>query len=149
SNAISEYKSQIERQQSHKELVFNAKEDIITIKGDKGRISQVISNLLSNAIKFTEEGDSILVCVEKNEVDETVIISVKDTGIGINSEIFPRLFTKFASKSDRGGTGLGLYISKSIVDAHRGTIWAENNSDGNGANFIFSLPLATKALGQC
>ncbi|MPZ06262.1 MAG: GHKL domain-containing protein [Nitrososphaeraceae archaeon] len=144
SNAISEYKSQIERQQSHKELVFNAKEDIITIKGDKGRISQVISNLLSNAVKFTEEGDSILVSVEKKEDDEAVIISVKDTGIGINSEIFPRLFTKFASKSDRGGTGLGLFISKSIVDAHRGAIWAENNPDGNGANFIFSLPLATK-----
>jgi signal transduction histidine kinase len=85
------------------------------------------------------------VSVEKKEDDEVAIISVKDTGIGINAEIFPRLFTKFASKSERGGTGLGLYISKSIVDAHKGTIWAKNNPDGNGANFIFSLPLETKA----
>jgi signal transduction histidine kinase len=144
-NAISECKSQMGRQQSHREIIFDAKEDINIIV-DKGRILQVLTNLVSNAIKFTEEGDSIVVSAEKKEDDEVVIISVKDTGRGINAEIFPRLFTKFASKSERGGTGLGLYISKSIVDAHGGMIWAENNPDGNGAGFTFSLPLATKAL---
>jgi len=70
-----------------------------------------------------------------------LFLSVKDTGIGIDSEILPRLFTKFDSKSERGGTGLGLYISKSIVEAHGGKIWAENNPDVKGATFAFSLPV--------
>jgi signal transduction histidine kinase len=78
---------------------------------------------------------------EKNEVDEVIIVSIKDTGIGIDSEVFPRLFAKFASKSERGGTGLGLYISNSIIEAHGGKIWAENNPTGvKGATFSFSLP---------
>ena len=70
-----------------------------------------------------------------------VIISIKDNGTGIDPEILPRLFTKFATKSDTG-TGLGLYISKVIVEAHDGRIWAENNSDGKGATFTFTLPLS-------
>ena len=69
-----------------------------------------------------------------------MVIKVKDTGIGISPEIYPKLFTKFATKSDKG-TGLGLYISKSIVEAHGGKIWAENNSDGRGATFTFTLPI--------
>ena len=69
-----------------------------------------------------------------------VVISLKDTGQGINPEIFPKLFTKFATKSEKGGTGLGLFISKSIVEAHGGKIWASNNTDGKGATFSFSLP---------
>jgi two-component system, OmpR family, sensor histidine kinase VicK len=140
-NAISEFKNLIERQQSRKKIVFNANDSMI-IKGDKGRISQVLSNLLSNAVKFSEVEDSIIISAEKNEVDEVVIVSVKDTGIGIDSEVFPRLFAKFASKSERGGTGLGLYISSSIIEAHGGKIWAENNRTGEkGATFSFSLPI--------
>jgi two-component system sensor histidine kinase VicK len=79
---------------------------------------------------------------EKNNDDakEVVVVSVKDTGSGIHAEIMPKLFSKFASKSF-SGTGLGLYISKSIVEAHGGKIWAENNTDGKGATFSFSLPL--------
>jgi signal transduction histidine kinase len=73
--------------------------------------------------------------------DEEVIISIKDNGPGIHPEILPRLFTKFASKSDIG-TGLGLYISKNIVEAHGGRIWAQNNPDGKGAIFTFTLPLS-------
>jgi signal transduction histidine kinase len=69
-----------------------------------------------------------------------VIVSVKDSGAGIDPEILPRLCTKFASKSYQG-TGLGLFISKSIIEAHDGKIWAENNSDGKGATFAFSLPI--------
>jgi two-component system sensor histidine kinase VicK len=80
-----------------------------------------------------------MVNVKDNNSNE-VIISIKDTGTGINSEILPRLFTKFATKSDIG-TGLGLYISKGIVEAHGGKIWAENNSDGTGATFTFTLPV--------
>jgi two-component system, OmpR family, sensor histidine kinase VicK len=116
----------------------------IIVDGDKTRISQVISNLLNNAVKFTpeEEGGTISIILEeknKNNPKE-IIVKIKDTGIGIASEIMPRLFTKFATKSEKG-TGLGLYISKSIVEAHGGRIWAENNADTKGATFYFSLPI--------
>jgi signal transduction histidine kinase len=109
----------------------------ITVEADKGRITQVVSNLLNNAVKFTEEG-VISVSAEK-KVDQ-VIVSIMDTGQGIASEISPRLFSKFTTKSETG-TGLGLFISKSIVEAHGGKIWAQNNRDGKGATFSFSIPL--------
>ena len=117
----------------------------ILIQADKGRISQVISNLLSNAVKFTAEG-TILISVEKdkssnnNNNNKAIIVSVMDSGQGIDSSILPRLFTKFASKSYKG-TGLGLFISKGIIEAHGGKIWGENNPDSSGATFSFSLPL--------
>ncbi|MGB6627696.1 MAG: hybrid sensor histidine kinase/response regulator [Nitrososphaeraceae archaeon] len=116
--------------------------DLFLIEADKGRISQVVSNLLSNAVKFTNECDTIYVNLKENDTGSAreFIVSIKDTGTGIDSEILPRLFTKFTTKSDRG-TGLGLFISKSIVEAHGGKIWAENNSDVKGATFAFSLPL--------
>jgi signal transduction histidine kinase len=111
----------------------------ISLKADKERLSQVIFNLLSNAIKFTNgEGGKISVIAEKK--DNQLIVSIKDRGTGIDPEILPRLFTKFATKSFEG-TGLGLFISKSIIEAHGGKIWAENNSNGKGATFSFSLPI--------
>jgi signal transduction histidine kinase len=122
------------------------KEEQIIIEADRIRLSQVISNLLDNAIKFTKEGGTISVVVEKkkdsnnNNNKEVIIVSIIDTGSGIDSDILPRLFEKFVSKSSRG-TGLGLFISKSINEAHGGKIWAENNSDGKGATFSFSLPI--------
>ena len=100
-------------------------------------------NLLDNAIKFTQEGTILVVAKRKRDNDdakEAIIVSVKDTGSGIHAEIMPKLFSKFASKSF-SGTGLGLYISKSIVEADGGKIWAENDTDGKGATFSFSLPL--------
>ncbi|MGZ8887591.1 MAG: sensor histidine kinase [Nitrososphaeraceae archaeon] len=112
----------------------------IKISGDKERINQVVSNLLSNALKFTDEG---FIKIKIENANDSVIISVEDTGSGIHPEIFPRLFCKFATKSDKG-TGLGLYISKNIIDAHGGQIWAQNNSSGIGATFFFSLPLGKK-----
>jgi len=127
-------------------LSYDPQRDIL-IQADKGRISQVISNLLSNAIKFTTEG-TILISVEKdkgsnNNNNKAIIVSVKDSGQGIDSSILPRLFTKFASKSYKG-TGLGLFISKGIIEAHDGKIWGENNPYGSGATFSFSLPLEEK-----
>ena len=111
----------------------------ISLKADKERLSQVIFNLLSNAIKFTNgEGGKISVIAEKK--DNQLIVSIKDRGTGIDPEILPRLFTKFATKSFEG-TGLGLFISKSIIEAHGGKIWAENNSNGKGATFSLSLPI--------
>ncbi len=125
------------------------KDDII-IYADKSRLNQVISNLLDNAIKFTKEkekekeeidGNIITITVEKDSSSNYVIVSIRDTGKGIDSEILPRLFTKFVTKSEFGGTGLGLYISKSIIEAHGGIIWAKNNEEGKGATFGFRLPL--------
>jgi len=119
----------------------------ILLEADKSRIAEVISNLLSNAIKFTQKG-TITISVEKDENNRNdnkswVIVNVKDTGEGIDVNILPRLFTKFASKSYQG-TGLGLFISKGIVEAHLGKIWAKNNVDGMGATFSFSLPIDIK-----
>ena len=139
-------------------ILFSEPREAIFVDADKVRIYQVISNLLHNAIKFTKEG-TIWVSVkmtqkkgmdreEKEEGREygsspkQVIVSVKDSGAGIDPEILPRLFTKFATKSDKG-TGLGLFISKSIIECHDGSIWGENNPDGKGAMFGFSLPLST------
>jgi signal transduction histidine kinase len=109
----------------------------VMIEGDRERIFQVISNLLSNAIKFTEKGEVVVVLDER---DNQAIVSVIDTGSGIPSEIYPNLFTKFVTKSEKG-TGLGLFISKNIVEAHGGKIWAEKNGDFRGAKFVFSLPI--------
>jgi signal transduction histidine kinase len=117
--------------------VYYKPKDII-VEADKGRITQVVSNLLNNAVKFTGEG---VISVSAERKDDQIIVSIRDTGQGIASEISPRLFSKFATKSETG-TGLGLFISKSIVEAHGGKIWAENNSDGRGATFSFSIPLA-------
>ncbi|MGN6349482.1 MAG: sensor histidine kinase, partial [Candidatus Nitrosocosmicus sp.] len=122
----------------------------IYILADRTRITQVLSNLLNNAIKFTsssveeEEGGGggiIKIIVEKKEEEGYVSINVIDSGMGIDSSIINDLFSKFTTKS-KGGTGLGLYISKRIMEAHGGNIWAKNNKDGQrGATFSFSLPL--------
>ena len=117
----------------------------IIVRADKDKIAQVMSNLLNNAFKFTmkkqTEKTNILVSCQRQDNDMAVV-SVKDDGIGIDSDIMPRLFTKFVtSKSSLGGTGLGLFISKSIIEAHGGRIWAENRANGNGAAFYFTIPL--------
>jgi two-component system, OmpR family, sensor histidine kinase VicK len=119
---------------------YKSTEDIF-VKADKEKIIQVISNLLNNAIKFTEEGRISVSTEVKGDRKREVFVIIKDTGQGIDPEIEPRLFSKFASKSFQG-TGLGLFISKSIVEAHGGKICAENNPDGNGATFTFSLPVS-------
>ena len=112
----------------------------VHLEADKTRLYQVIANLLTNAIKFTNEG-TITVSADVNDNNSELIVTVRDSGEGIHSDIIPRLFTKFATKSN-AGTGLGLYISKNIIEAHGGRIWAENNQDGKGANFTFTLPLS-------
>ena len=127
-------------------LVFKSKvkegEDIF-VKADEERLAQVIRNILDNAFKFTDSYGSITVTLEKQEVQRRAIITIKDTGTGIDPGILPKLFSKFATKSHRG-TGLGLYISKNIVESHGGRILAENNTDGKGATFTITLPLLNK-----
>jgi len=126
---------------SNVKLAMAPKEDIVLVEGDKERLTQVFDNILSNAIKFTKEG-RITVSIErmKENDKEFGVVSVKDTGSGIDSEILPRLFTKFATKSQTG-TGLGLYISKRIIETHGGKVWAENNLQETGATFSFSIAL--------
>ena len=123
-------------------LSYESKEkDAIIIEADRSRVCQVVYNLLNNAIKFTNEG-SITVIVKRKDIDDNfILVSIHDTGTGIDSEMLPKLYTKFATKSETGGTGLGLFISKSIIEKHCGKIWAENNPDGSGATFAFSLPI--------
>src|SRR5215210_7011496 len=128
----------IEISYSHKQIQPAREKKEIIIYADKDRILQVLSNLLSNALKFTKEGT---IEITTTKEDNEVIVKVRDSGSGIDSEIFPRLFEKFASKSEKG-TGLGLFLSKNITEAHGGRIWAENNPDGIGATFAFSLPIA-------
>jgi signal transduction histidine kinase len=147
---VNNYKNNTDGKSINFEYALDDNDDL-TVYGDKDGISQVISNLISNSIKFIsfkkQEGGVITILakrkriVKENEgVKETVVVSIKDTGTGIDKEIFPRLFTKFTTKSFHG-IGLGLYISKNIVEAHGGSIWAENNRDGQGATFNIALPL--------
>ena len=121
------------------------------VNADKSRVFQVLSNLINNAIKFTGVNGVISISINKtysllSNISDTVekngyvFISIKDNGSGIDPEIQSRLFSKFSTKSDIG-TGLGLFIAKSIIEAHGGKICAENNKDGEGATFTFSLPL--------
>jgi signal transduction histidine kinase len=110
----------------------------IFVEVDRERISQVIWNLLSNAIKFTENG-TITIATSLN--DSEAVVSVADTGEGINPAIRPKLFSKFVTSSFQG-TGLGLYISKNIIEAHGGRMWAADDGLKKGATFYFSLPIS-------
>jgi signal transduction histidine kinase len=152
-------------------VVYELANNTTIVEADRRRLRQVISNLLDNAIKFTKEGTiTVTTTIMRKEIEsdngkgeeeegggasaEEVVISVKDTGSGIDPELMPRLFTKFATKSYRG-TGLGLYISKSIIEAHSGRMWARNNNNNNnefgfdlnrqlrGAIFYFTLPVVS------
>jgi signal transduction histidine kinase len=113
----------------------------VIIKADRTRIAQVLMNLLDNSINSSQEG-IISVTTTIDPDANSITVSVKDAGSGINPDIMPRLFSKFATASEKG-TGLGLYISKKIIEAHGGKIWAENNKDGEGATFAFTLPLSS------
>jgi signal transduction histidine kinase len=113
--------------------------DDIFVHADREKITEVITNLLTNAIKFTEKG-KITITTQKNNQDKFVLVSIEDTGSGIAGEIMPRLFEKFVTRSEKG-TGIGLYISKKIVEAHGGVISGRNNPTGSGATFQFTLPI--------
>jgi two-component system, OmpR family, sensor histidine kinase VicK len=140
-SVLDDYRNRIQSGKNVELVLLNADKAAFVV-ADKGRISQVLSNLVSNALKFTKSG-TVSVSIEEVKNDDykkEFIAAIKDTGTGIDSDIMPQLFTKFVSKSQTG-TGLGLFISKSIVEAHSGRIWAENNPEGKGATFRFSLPL--------
>ena len=128
------------------ELSYDSDEDgkrRIFVEADRGRITQVLTNLLNNALKFTDEGQITVSTYQNNDSNDNkdeITVRVVDTGSGIDNGIYPKIFSKFATKSHQG-TGLGLFISKSIIEAHGGRIWAKNNTDGRGATFIFTIPI--------
>jgi two-component system, OmpR family, sensor histidine kinase VicK len=124
-------------------IALNSKDDVF-VMADRSRLYQVFANLLNNAIKFTDEGGITITVQKMCDVNEEAIVSIKDTGTGIDAEVLPRLFSRFTTKSQTSGTGLGLFISKGIIEAHGGRIWAENNADGKGATFSFTLPIVKK-----
>lgn len=154
-NVLQDFRTQL-KDDARIKLNYRSDGDVWVV-ADKNRIIQVVSNLLANAIKFTIAG-RILVQLRKKKGKKIadsnqVIVSIKDEGPGIDPSMMPRLFTKFASKSEKG-TGLGLFISKSVIEAHGGKIWAKNNrvsrrrsrrggggESGDGAIFSFSLPV--------
>ena len=142
-DVIEDQINQIEKTNKDIRISHEPQDQTIEVEADRNRLTQVISNLLSNAIKFTKKGT---IRVTEEVKDGKALVSIKDTGQGIAPEIFPRLFSKFAAKSETG-TGLGLFISKSIVEAHGGKIWAEENSNSDGkkgAVFTFSIPVSKR-----
>jgi signal transduction histidine kinase len=135
-NVINDFGNELSNEKI--QLVFTpSRKEPIFVNADKVRIFEVISNLLSNAVKFTKEG-RITINAEKK--DTQVLVSIKDTGSGIQPELMSKLFSKYVTNSPLG-TGVGLFVSKSIIEAHGGKIWAENNADAKGATFTFRLPL--------
>jgi signal transduction histidine kinase len=145
-DVVKDYRSEIEKSNTKISVLYEPSNGIIMLEADRSRVNQVISNLLGNAIKFTKQGEiTINVYRPKSNKNNQVGVSMIDNGSGINPEIFPRLFTKFVTMSDQG-TGLGLFVSKSIIEAHGGKMWAENrNTDGGkGAKFTFVLPITNK-----
>jgi signal transduction histidine kinase len=141
-NVVNDYKDIISKKRYGSDkmrIVYEPSKDYTFVNADKVRLIQVLSNLLDNALKFTKEGN-IIITTKKLKENEEIMVSIKDSGTGIDPEILPQLFTKFATKSEQG-TGLGLFISKNIIEAHGGIMRGENNSESNGSTFYFTLPI--------
>jgi two-component system sensor histidine kinase VicK len=165
SNAVNDFQSHIKSEERDNKLRIELRQEPfqnLLVLGDTGRISQVVYNLLSNAIKFTEDGciEVIMKKGKSHSIDidsdtntntttaddlKLAIVYVKDTGKGIDPAVKDRLFEKFSTKS-HSGLGLGLYISRKIIESHGGMMWAVNNKNGKGATFGFSLPLMNEIL---
>lgn len=138
-NVIKDISQQVDIRKSNRVRIEFKPDGKINIVADKEKIFQVFANLLNNALKFTTQGTIQITTKAKDEIKQAVV-TIKDSGPGIDPEIIPHLFTKFKTKSEKG-LGLGLYISKSIVEAHHGKIEAYNNPNSNGATFVVTLPL--------
>jgi len=141
SQLVKEYSRQIENDTANNKKLRIFYEPIqVKILADKYRITQVISNIINNSIKFTDQGT---ISIIGSENSDELTIKISDTGKGIDKEIINRLFDKFVSRSEQG-TGLGLFISKNIIESHGGKINGFNNENGTGATFVFTLPLYLK-----
>jgi signal transduction histidine kinase len=141
SQLVTEYSRQIEKDVAKNKKIKISYEALhVMILADNYRITQVISNIINNAIKFTDQG---VITIIGNADSAELTIKISDTGKGIDNEIINRLFDKFVSRSEQG-TGLGLFISKNIIEAHGGRIIGFNNENGTGATFVIVLPLDLK-----
>jgi signal transduction histidine kinase len=141
SQLVTEYSRQIEKDVAKNKKIKISYEPLrVMIFADNYRITQVISNIINNAIKFTDQG---IITIIGNADSAELTIKISDTGKGIDNEIINRLFDKFVSRSEQG-TGLGLFISKNIIEAHGGRIMGFNNENGIGATFVIVLPLDLK-----
>lgn len=149
SNVIAEYKNQIIKEKKITiDLLRNPNAMSTIVNADKNRLLQVYCNLLDNAIKFIIEEGTISIKISGSDNNSNAItVSVRDTGSGIDVDLLPRLFSKFVTKSFQG-TGLGLFICKGIIETHGGRIWAENNEDGKGATFTFTLPALEEPINE-
>jgi signal transduction histidine kinase len=139
---IGELKPTIEKAKLDISFDYNA-QDTYVVNADQGKIKQVISNIIDNSTKYTPKG-WIKVKIEKNKSTNKILISIKDSGVGIRPEVLPNLFAKFtrapdASKTNIMGTGLGLYVAKKIMEAHKGRIWAESEGQDKGSTFFIEL----------
>ena len=143
SNVLKDYSTELTKEQKDSVIFsFRPDEKHILVEADSNRIMQVLYNILCNAIKFIKNVYELVVYVTVQKIDnDEVIVNIKDNGIGIDLQVLPKLFTKFATKSQTG-TGLGMFISRSIIEAHGGKIWAKNNPDTKGATFTFTLPIS-------
>jgi signal transduction histidine kinase len=141
SQLVTEYSRQIEKDVAKNKKIKISYEPLhVMVFADNYRITQVISNIINNAIKFTDQG---IITIIGNADSAELTIKISDTGKGIDNEIINRLFDKFVSRSEQG-TGLGLFISKNIIEAHGGRIIGFNNENGTGATFVIVLPLDFK-----
>jgi len=146
STTIDDYKNNLEQKDNDKFrlLYTNINNESLFVEADCQKITQALSNILNNSIFFTKRekrvGEVYVTIERKKTNSKEIIVNIKDNGPGIDDDLFPRLFTKFATTSTKG-TGLGLFICKGIIEAHGGKIWAENNKDDQGATFAFILPL--------
>jgi signal transduction histidine kinase len=141
SQLVTEYSRQIEKDVAKNKKIKISYEPLhVMVFADNYRITQVISNIINNAIKFTDQG---IITIIGNADSAELTIKISDTGKGIDNEIINRLFDKFVSRSEQG-TGLGLFISKNIIEAHGGRIIGFNNENGTGATFVIVLPLELK-----
>jgi signal transduction histidine kinase len=157
SNVIDDIERKYEAFGKRIPILFDLKQDnyatksspsTISVRCDHDKINEVLFNILDNAMRFTEKGKIIVsACISLIDGQNIIVVRVIDTGKGIDKSIKDRLFQKFASKSEKG-TGLGLYLSRKIIEAHGGTIWAQNNNDGKGSTFAFSLPVIPKNIEQ-
>lgn len=145
-NTISDIKKKYQEAKPGVEIRFVRSADLaskpLRISCDEPKVTQILYNLLDNAMKFTDEG---AIELDLRQEDNELVFSVTDSGPGIDPIVQEKMFEKFVTKSN-GGTGLGLYLSKKIIEAHGGSIWAKNNLGTTGATFVFTLPLDLRSV---
>ncbi|MCC2630858.1 MAG: sensor signal transduction histidine kinase, partial [Candidatus Paceibacter sp.] len=144
---VTELKPNVEKRGLVLNFSYDEDKNYMTV-GDLGKLKQVIGNIIDNSIKYTPKGHIDVAVVKPTE--NKILIRVSDTGVGINPNVIPKLFQKFSRASNANevnilGTGLGLYVAKQMIEAHKGRVWAESEGEGKGSKFYIELPVTDKA----